>query len=428
MVYNHVRGQNMINKIKKLDYSKILFIFLYLQPILDVIYGLSFNYLKIDISLNTIIRFLFMIIAIFYLLFINKDKKIKICTLMIGLYLIIFGIYTLKSKDFDILFYEMKNMLSFFFFPIILLFFINIKDKITIKEKHYFYLNLIYLAFILIPDLLGLGFRSYSEYKSGLIGWFYSSNSVGSIITILVPITMYYLMNNKKYLYLSFYLILTTYIFLSLGTKAPIIGLVITVLLFILRGFIKSIQNKKYKYIYVMIPIIILSITASIIFVPKTSAYKNMKMHLALFKINSINEALNSKDFWNHIIFSQRLLFLEKTSNNYNNSAISTKLLGLGFVENYKLINENYKTIEIDYFDIFYRCGFIGSFIYIFTIVVGLIVLLKDKIKYNFKNYAICISLFLSILLAFFCGHVFTGPATAIIIGYIIMKLDKKLV
>ena len=415
----------MINKIKKLNWSKSLLIFLYLQPILDVIYGLSFNYLKISVSLNTIIRFAFMVIAAIYLMFINKDKKNKIITLLIAVYLALYGVFVLLIKDYRVLFYEMKNMISYFFFPIVLLFFINNKNKVKIADKHYFYLNLIYLGFILIPNILGIGFRSYSVYKSGLIGWFYSSNSVGSIITLLVPITMYYLMNNKKYICFFLYLGITSYVFLSLGTKAPILGLLITIIFFIVQGFIKSIANKRYQYIYIAVPIIMLSIILSIFLAPKTAAYKNMKMHLELFKINNINDAINSKDFWNHIVFSKRLMFLEDTQKNYRQSSSIIKVMGIGFA------NDNlgeYKTIEIDYLDIFYRCGLLGTIIYLITIVFELYLLLNDKIKYNFKNYSICISILLSFLLAFFCGHVFTAAGTAIIICYITVKLDKKLV
>ena len=64
----------------------------------------------------------------------------------------------------------------------------------------------------------------------GLAGIF-----VGTIITILVPITMYYLAYNRKYITMLLYLLLTTYVFLDLGTKAPIMGLFIVIIFFIIR-------------------------------------------------------------------------------------------------------------------------------------------------------------------------------------------------
>ncbi len=345
----------MINKLKQFDYTKLLLIFLYMQPVLDVIYGLSFNYLKISISINTIIRLIFMLIAIVYLLLFNKDKKSKISIGLIILYLVLFSINIISKKDNSVLFYELKNMFQYFFFPICLLFLISLKDKLKIDIKHIFCLNLIYLFFIAVPDLLGLGFQSYTEYKGGLIGWFYSSNSVGTIITILAPLSIYYLVKNKKYVLLILYILFITYLFLSLGTKAPILGLGIIGGLLLLYAFIHLLVVKKYKYIIIALPILLLFGFLTVILIPKTVAYKNLKMHLELFEIYTPSEAIKSEVFWQEIVFSQRFMFLEKTKTSYEQSDLSSKILGIGFIENYNTPDENEKTIEIDYLDIFFR-------------------------------------------------------------------------
>ena len=414
----------MKKKNKKVDYSKLLLIFLYLQPILDVIYGLSFYYLKISVSINTIIRFVFMLLAIFYLLFVNKDKKKTIATLLIAVYLAIFGIYTLASKDFSVLFYEMKNMLSFFFFPIILLFFISIKDKVKIEDKHYFYLNLIYLFFIIFPNLIGLGFRSYSEAKGGFTGWFYTTNAIGSIITIIIPLTVCYLFENKKRLFLIAYIMLVIWLFLSIGTKAPIIGFAVIIVLLTIWGIIKLFKLKKYLQIGIIFATLLLASGSLYYLIPKTTFYKNLKIHMNYFKIDD-DDLINNEKFWQQIVFSRRLMFLEKTKTNYKSSSLLTKTIGLGFVENYKQPNENLKTIEIDYYDIFYRCGVVGTLIYLASIIIAIIDIFKKKIIINFKNYCIFISVFLVMLLAFFCGHVITSPGVAIIICYMIVKLEN---
>ena len=417
----------MINKIKKLDYSKILLIFLYIQPILDIIYGLSFYYLKIDVSINTIIRFIFMLIAFFYLIFINKDKKSLIATLLIAVYLALFGIYTIIAKDHLILFYEIKNMVSYFFFPVILLFFISIKDKINIEDKHYFYLNLIYLFFIIFPNLIGLGFRSYAEAKGGYTGWFYSSNAIGNIITIIIPITIYYLFNSKKKWLLIFYIMVIFAIFFSIGTKAPILGFIMILLLLMIWGIVKLFIAKKYIHIGIIFIALILAAGSLYYLTPKTTFYKNLKIHMDYFKIDNKNLLTNEK-FWQQIVFSRRMMFLETTKKNFQNSTWKTKLIGIGFVENYKQDSENLKTIEVDYYDVYYRSGILGTITYIIGVIIAMIDVFKKKIVINFNNYCIFISLFLCVLLAFFCGHVYTSPATAIIVCYIMTKLDKKLV
>ena len=59
-------------------------------------------------------------------------------------------------------------------------------------------LFVIYLLFILIPNVLNLGFGSYEITKKGSIGWFYTANEVGAIISILMPFYLNEIINKKK--------------------------------------------------------------------------------------------------------------------------------------------------------------------------------------------------------------------------------------
>ena len=100
--------------------------------------------------------------------------------------------------------------------------------------------------------------------------------------------------------------------------------------------------------------------------------------------------------------------------------------MGIGYVENYRKANENLKTIEIDYFDIYYRHGVIGfvlfflPLIYIFS---RLVTILK---KIDLKKYLYIISVLLSFLHAFFSGHVLTSPAVGILVIYILINLFER--
>ena len=53
------------NYIEK-NIKKILSLFFLLQPILDVIAGISLNLLRIDFTLSSILRFIFLIFCIYY--------------------------------------------------------------------------------------------------------------------------------------------------------------------------------------------------------------------------------------------------------------------------------------------------------------------------------------------------------------------------
>lgn len=412
---------------KKFNWNLFFLVFLHIQPLLDISYSLSTNYLGFSISINTIIRMLFLLFGGIYLLFINKDKRIKWYVIILGLYCLAFGINIFLFKK-EVLFYELKNMLSTFFFPISLLFVYQaFKDKkINIKEKHFLYLMLIYLGFIIIPNLLGLGFSSYAHDKAGSAGWFYSANAISSILTLLFPISLVSLLEKKSFFKLSLFSLITIYTFLTIGTKSPILGLLIAIFLLVIYILISLIKTKKYKLLTITLSSSIIFIVCLLIVIPKTTFYKNIELHMSYFDINKISDVFTSRELINQVVFSKRLDFWENTKNNYDNSNLKNKILGIGYVENYKEENENLKTVEIDYIDIFYRHGPFGFIIYFLPLLFTMINLFKRIKRLDIYKYLYLISIGLSLILAFFTGHIFTAPAVSIILIYILVNLYER--
>lgn len=412
---------------KKFNWNLFFLVFLYIQPILDVSFALSTNYLHFPISLNTIVRMLFLLFGGIYLLFINKDKKIKWYVIILGIYCLAFGINIFIFKR-EVLFYEIKNMLSTFFFPIALLFVYHAfkENKILIKEKHFLNLLLIYLGLILIPNILGIGFSTYATDKAGNIGWFFSANAISSILTIILPISLISLFQNKKYLNIGSLLLIIIYTFLTIGTKSPILGLFLFICFIILYLFIILLKKKNYKLLTISLGSSILLVTCLLIVIPKTTFYKNIELHMSYFKINKITEVFKSRELINQVVFSKRLDFWEKTKTNYKNANIKDQILGIGYVENYKQENENLKTVEIDYIDILYRHGLIAFIIYFIPLIYLSINLIKKIKKIDIYNYFYIISIGLSLILAFFAGHIFTSPAVSIILIYILVNLYER--
>ena len=66
-----------INKLIEKHIKKILLIFIYIQPILDLIAGITQNILKTNITASSIIRLIFLFFCIYYLLILNKSKEKK---------------------------------------------------------------------------------------------------------------------------------------------------------------------------------------------------------------------------------------------------------------------------------------------------------------------------------------------------------------
>ena len=159
----------------------------------------------------------------------------------------------------------------------------------------------------------------------------------------------------------------------------------------------------------------IIVILALIMIINKTTFYKNIIIHLDFLKVEKISDFKNPKII-DHFIFSQRLTFLNNTVKIYNKSPISSKLLGIGYIDNYGTDQVSMKMIEMDYFDILFRQGIIGI-----VIIFGGIVMMINKKKRTKKiNDVYLLSLFLSIILALLTGHVITSPSVSIYVALII--------
>lgn len=395
--------------------SKILTIFILLHPILDVISGINNNILNTDFKLNVIIRIIFLLFCLFYLLFINKTKHRKWNLIYLGMlfiYFILFNLSIINFKGIEALFYETKNFILSFYFPILLVTFFNMFDEYNIKInlKYLYYTLLLYLSFIFIPNITGLSFESYTQGKVGSSGWFNSANAISSIISILIPLILIYLKEKKfnfKYIVLLFIFL---YVILSLGTKVPLLSLMIIIFCNILLLVISLFKNKKYKTIGIISTCLVVSIIGLILIIPKTSFYQNIKIHLDFLGVENVSQIVTDYRIIDRFIFSDRLTFLLNTKKVYDNSPISLKLIGIGYIENYATDSVSTKLIEMDYYDIFYRHGIIGSIIFFIPLIYIMFKLIKTFNSIDFKSLNYLISIILIFVLAFFSGHILTVP------------------
>ena len=397
------------------NYDKIFLIFLYLQPFLDVSAGvmLHFNY---SLTISSIIRIIFIFISLFYLIFHVKDKKLNIYLACLILYFLIFALTIFINKDFSCLAYEIKNLLTTYYFIIILLSLLFIYKNKKLNIKHLYIIYTIYLLFVFIPSIFNIGFNSYYESKIGSAGWFKSANSVGSIISILLPIL---LINIKKInIKIILLAIINLYVIFNIGTKVPPIAFILIIVVNILYYIITLIRKKEYKKLsIILIPIIAVFISLSFVF-PKTHFYKNLVIHINFLEKKD-NGKITTWHIIDHFIFSERLTFEEKTRKVYNRSSILEKVFGIGYIENYATDNVSFKTVEIDYFDVFYRHGIIG-FILFFYPVIYVLKGMNNKYKLSKKTLNIGMSIILIFILALFQGHIFVNPATSIFAALIL--------
>ncbi|MBR2828206.1 MAG: O-antigen ligase family protein, partial [Bacilli bacterium] len=189
----------MKEKIKN-NMNIYLSIFSLCQPILDLLTGFSLHTLKINLTIGIIIRVLFLFMMIISSIFIFKKKKLLIPYSIIFLYIIFYIIGIFLYKDGNNLFSEIQGVIKVFYFPSLLLSIYSIKEEIHISKLTYLTTLFLYLIFIFVPTLFGLGYKTYEVTKAGTLGFFNSANEISGIISILTPYLLILLVTTKRLL------------------------------------------------------------------------------------------------------------------------------------------------------------------------------------------------------------------------------------
>lgn len=412
---------NKFNNFFRKNIIIIFTIFLFMQPILDMITGIALYKFNVDFTISSVIRAVFLIFTLYYLVFVERKKINMKILIAIILYSIIFIFCNILFKENTNIIYEIKSLLNNIYLPISLLFMFLIFSNREFCRKKIYYVLLIYMIFVFVPNLFNIGFNSYSYSKEGSVGFFYSANAVGSLISIIAPLLISELVIERKKIYLILFLFMYVYILLTLGTKAPILCALIILSYYILYAFINLIKNKSYKKIIILFISFIAFLFAGIKLITITPFYDNLIIHLNFLKIKKISDLFTIHNI-DHFLFGSRLSFFYKTFDMYLSSNIIQKLFGLGYYLNGKIM----KLVEMDYLDIFLHQGIIGFIIILFTYFKTILYIFKSyfkKFKTNFLNIkksSMIISIIISILCAFLTGHVLATPAVSIFISVIL--------
>ena len=405
MVVNVQKINNYLNK----NINLIICIFLILQPIIDLLTGISINF-NISLSFGVIVRALFIVFILYYLFFISKCLYRKKSLILITLILIYMFIFVINHKSF----FEFSNMVKCFYFPIVFIGLFNIYNEKNIEflsNKYLLYVLSIYIGVIFIADITNTAFNSYDIAKTnhvGNVGWFYSANEIGAIIALIIPIlfeTIYKKINIAKILLL----ILTVVASFKIGTRTPIISLFICLVFYYIKYITLFIKNKRKKTLIITIFASLMVLSSFIIIFPKTPVYQNIITHTKYLKIDSVSDIFKNSETLDNFIFSKRFELLRDTNDIYRNQPLKNKLIGIDY-------SNNSRTTEMDMFDIFYRYGVVGFIVY-FGTIISIFIINRKKI-----NKIYLLPTFLILFISFFAGHVFTAPSVSIIAAFILTK------
>ncbi len=412
-----------MNKYIEKNINTILNIFILIQPILDLITAVGLHISNSTLTLGIIVRTLFLLFFMYTCVFVYKKYHTLWYYFFIFLYFILYVLGIFLYKDKIGLFSEIQGFVKAFYFPILLISLYQIRDKLKISNMLLFTSLFIYLFLIFIPVLFKQGFQTYQIAKVGTLGYFNSANEISGIISILTPV-MFIILHHKNNLILkSLFCIIYIFVILMIGTKTPILSLIITCFVAFYYLIKQNLKAGKYKFILFSSGIFLLLIMLLLLIIPKTNFYKNVKIHLNYLKLDNITEVFSDDKLVDHFIFSQRLTFMKNKSKLYHQANFYQQLLGIGYLKNKN--HKAIKAIEMDYFDIYYSHGLIGFILYFGVYLYILRYLFKNQNKSS-STKMLRVSLFLILLLSLLTGHIITAPSVSIIVIVILLNLIKK--
>lgn len=418
--------------------NHLFLLFLLIQPILDLITSLSLRLAGYDLTIGLFVRMLFLAAAGLYLILARNHGYQKKNLIYFGLVALLFVLNLALSSVYKPIFLlaeEVKFLLKVLYFNIALclyyVVFTAMKESFW-RERAINYIA--YAVFLLgglmtLAGLTGTGFASYEGGKMGHVGWFYAGNEIGAIMAIGLPIALYMALNKSRWYWLL--LLSVIYGLLALGTKvgygAIMITLIIGAVMALVQGRIGRYRIPRIRLIFIGVLILLL-----VVITPFTPLAHNMNMHLSWLGINYEEEAASTQEVTDdqvqNIVYSGREKYWEDYRLYFSEAEPAQKLFGMGYAGNYK---EEAKMIEMDFHDIFYSLGVIGTLLYFLPLLCMLFHLIHMLFKrFSFflelENALAATGVLLGFGISYIAGHVLTAPGVSLFLAVLLAFLTAK--
>ena len=425
----------MLNKIYNKKMIMLFFIFL---PIVEFITSITITYTNINITFGMIYKTAFIIYSLIYIIFINKDERkynLTVISLII-IYCTLHIIITIPDNTIKGISTKLVEISRYISFPISVLFFYSYNKKHNIPLKTVNYTALIYGFVMIIAGITSTAFATYDSIglEKGQSGWFVSGNELSNLLSVFLPISLYYFTKNNKIIsYVSLFLI--TFGLSVIGTKTSLVGLLTGSITLIIYNFISYLVTKNINKMKMLNKLLVYFLVVTII-IPFTPAFKFMKERYT----NSISIVCDEESCeeigefgLDKFIYNGREIDLKIQGVLYYNSTSLEKLFGLN--DNIKPVLEQgqFNVIEQDFYDVLFIYGFIGLvifFIPLFSVLLSYIYKLINNYRKNASYFkaVVGISVCLSIGISYIAGHVFLASTVGIITAFILSKLmiDEK--
>ena len=461
---------------------KLLFIFVLLQPLLDILSTLAnMNYI---INISTYLKPLFVFGITFYLLFKNPNRKkwiIYIITFVIYMFIHLLLIYNLVIFN-SVILQELRFILNIAYMIALFISFNTLycysydKSKLLSNmKKCLLYTFIIYTGLFILSIITKTSFLTYSysdPSKLGYRGWYFSGQIFGHALSVVFPISLYTILKPEKNIFQKIIFILFFVITACLlGTKVPYYIVLAVLILYIIIYALIKVFNKDFKRYRDNILIVLFFAIAMFSAYNYTPVHYNTEINKSNYNnastdynLNEMSGLANFSEFdkireeYPNSDLRETFRFLEwnqKASNIlkdkmenkeihpsenrkkqflYNkemfmNATFKYKLFGTGFLNQVTSIF----AIEGDFFMALFNFGLIGFILFLFIpiyyFIKTTIFILKNIKKCDLEIYMLYMGLgiFFAISLVVGCTYIYTNFSIFLALIIFMLKIKVKL-
>lgn len=267
-----------------------------------------------------------------------------------------------------------------------------------------------------IAILTKTSFSSYTYASAGYSGWFFAANELSVIVIILIGLTLSILYRTQSLpSLLAFLLLLSTAP--MIGTKTAFAGSMILLLAFILLSRQHIFKNKTITFI-------LITTMAFIILLPFTPIGENLSLLQTTSndQVKSTDQIKGDANGLPNQLLSSRDVYLAQTKEDFMEANIMRKAFGLAYAGDYL---DQQKLIEMDFFDLFFSFGMIGSLFLLLPL--GYIIRQSIAFLLHPSYLLLILTLGLSFSISFFAGHVLFAPSVMTYMAILLLAINKEI-
>ncbi len=353
------------------------------------------------------------------------------------IYMLVFLVNHYLQFGTNMIILQIKGLMKIFYLPVVLVALLPIWKAycIKIEEKTLNTALFIYVITIFVCSVIGIAFPTYrTGDRAGTVGLFHSANEIGAILCILSPFFIKGLLEEKFPVSKGILFVLFVYAILQVGTKVPYFGVMILMALLVGICLIYG-KIKKQTYFYKRAGMFLICLIMVYAITGLTPVGENLtKIYGEIFPVTMADirkqptEVVEIKNFeeLKTTTVSGRNDYLKANKEKFANSNLYGKMIGISFVNREEV--QELKLTEMDYYDILFCGGIVGTMLFALPILAFAIAFLRYTMLHKSRiPLELIYSVGMAGVVALLAGHVIVSPAVSIYLAIIVLKYDFEI-